>query len=387
VLVCPDSQGDGVPAIGGEMGLSFSVKVMPGVRIRASSRGLRTSIGPQAARLHVGGGRTGFSTGAGPVTLYSSAGGRSRSGGRRPSAASYQRQLTVSPAAAAKAQEAQRLARLFQELLSVHREEFPPAQPPVAPPPAEPDAEAIRRRHVEAALAGIGFFQRAARRTAREEAARAADAEIAAARADGARQQADFQVQLDGWWRNLLANDPGTVMAALAEAFEDNEAAAAPLGVDGAEVALVVLAPPESVVPERMPGTTAAGNVSLRKTPKAERDAFYTMAVMGHVVVTLKEAFAVAPGLLGARVVALRSAGTDAYGKPRLECILAGHWTRAALQGVKWATADAATVAQDTASELLIKLRAGKELQPLDLTDQPEIRALLGVVDVAELTA
>jgi hypothetical protein len=37
-------------------------------------------------------------------------------------------------------------------------------------------------------------------------------------------------------------------------AFEDNEAAAAPLGVDGDEVAVVVLAPPETVVPERMPG-------------------------------------------------------------------------------------------------------------------------------------
>ena len=105
------------------MGLSFSVKLAPGIRVRASSRGLRTSIGPRAARMHVGGGRTGFSTGAGPVTLYSSAGGsRGRTGGRRPSAGSYQRQLAVSPAAAAKADEAQRLAKLFQELLS--------AQPP-----------------------------------------------------------------------------------------------------------------------------------------------------------------------------------------------------------------------------------------------------------------
>ena len=43
------------------------------------------------------------------------------------------------------------LATLFQELLSVHRDEFPPAQQPVAPPPPEPDVEGIRRRHREAA--------------------------------------------------------------------------------------------------------------------------------------------------------------------------------------------------------------------------------------------
>jgi hypothetical protein len=368
------------------MGLGFSVKLAPGVRVRASSRGLRTSIGPRAARVHVGGGRTGFSTGAGPITLYSSLGGHSRSGGRRPSAGSYQRQLTVSPAAAAKAEEAQRLARLFQELLSVHREEFPAVQAPVAPPPSEPDVEAIRRRSRDAALAGIGFFKRAARAAAREQAARNAEDEIQRLRAESAREQASFQAELDDWWQALCANDPATVLGALAEAFEDNEAAAAPLGVDGDEAALVVLAPTESIVPERMPGTTAAGNLSLRKLPKGERAAFYTLAVMGHVVVTLKEAFAVAPGLNSARVIALRPGGTDAYGHPRLECVLAGQWRRSAFDGVQWRTADAATVAQDTASELLIKLRGGKELQPLDLSDQPGIRALLQIVDVAELT-
>jgi len=369
------------------MGLGFSVKVMPGVRIRASSRGVRTSIGPRAARVHVGGGRTGFSTGAGPVTLYSSVGGRRGSGGRRPSAGSYQRQLTVTPAAAAKAEEAHRLAAVFQELLAVHRENFPAAQRPIAPPPDEPDVQAIHQRHIKSATAGLGFFQRAAKAAAREEGARAAEQEIDALRRDGVRQQAEYQAALDAWWRDLLANDPGTVVAALAEAFEDNEAAAAPLGVDGTEVALVVLAPPESVVPERMPGTTASGNLSLRKLPKGERSALYTLAVMGHVLVTVKEAFAVAPGLQAARVIALRHGGLDAYGRPRLECILAGQWRRAAFDGVQWHVADASTVAQDTATELLVKLRGGKELQPLDLSDQPGIRSLLQIVDTDELTA
>jgi hypothetical protein len=56
----------------------------------------------------------------------------------------------------------------------------------------------------------------------------------------------------------------------------------------------------------------------------------------------------------------LPHAGADAHGQPRLECLPAGAWTRQALQGVAWVTADAATIAQDTAAEMLVKLRAGK---------------------------
>ncbi|MGY1777071.1 DUF4236 domain-containing protein [Geodermatophilus sp. SYSU D00804] len=373
------------------MGLSFSVKLAPGVRVRASSRGVRTSIGPRAARVHVGGGRTSFSTGAGPFTYSTSAGGgsRRRSTAGRPSPAAYQRQLAAAARAAeeaAKEEEARRLAAMFAELLSVHRAEFDRTRHPVAPPAPEPDVDAVRARHREAATAGLGLFQRAAKEAARRQADVAAEAEIAALRQEAQRQQADLQARLDEWWWALSTNDPDTVIAALAEAFEDNEAAAAPLGVDGDEVALVVLAPPETVVPERMPATTQAGNLSLRKLPKGERAQLYTEAVMGHVLVTLKEALAVAPAIRSARVVALRAAGTDAYGRPRLDCLLAGHWTRAALTGVQWSTADASTIARDTAAELLVDVKA-KELRPLDLTGQPGLQALLDVVDVDELTA
>jgi hypothetical protein len=366
--------------------MGFSVKIAPGVRVRASSRGIRTSIGPRAARLHIGGGRPGVSTGVGPVGYYTPLGGGRRPAARRPSAGSYQRQLTVSPAAAAKAEEAQRLAGLFQELLAIHRESFAPAQPPVAPPPPAPDAAGVHERHRTAALDGIGLFSFGARAAAKEQAARAADTELRALAEQGRRQQAEYQAALDAWWAALLRNDPGTVLGTLAEAFEDNEAAAAPVGVDGDEVSVVVLAPDESVVPERMPGRTASGNLTLRKLRKGERSALYTQAVMGHVLVTIKEALAVAPGIEHLRVVALRRAGTDAYGRPRTECVLAGRWTRRALQGVAWRTADAVTVAQDTADELLVKLRGGKVLQPLDLDRHPDIRELLGVVDLEELT-
>lgn len=36
--------------------MGMSLELMPGVRIRVSKRGLRSSIGPRIARVHVGGG-------------------------------------------------------------------------------------------------------------------------------------------------------------------------------------------------------------------------------------------------------------------------------------------------------------------------------------------
>jgi hypothetical protein len=365
--------------------MGFSFKVAPGVRIRASSRGVRTSVGPRAARVHFGSGRTGFSTGAGPVSFYTSLGGGrrggSRSGGGPPSIASYQRQL----AAAQKAEEAQRLLAAFQEILNVHRTEFPPAERPVAPLPPLPDAAEVRRRHERAAVAGIGLFQRAARAEAKQRAAPAAEAELAEARRVAADQQAQLQRQLDERWSRLCGNDPDVVLATLAEAFEDNEAPAAAVAVDGSELALVVLAPTDDVVPERMPARTQAGNLTLRKLPKAERSAFYTTLVSGQLLVTLREAFAVAPGIKAVRSVVLRNAGVDAYGKPRLECLLAARLLRSALEGVRWHEADAGTIVQDTASELVFNLRTGKGLQPIDLRREPEIRELISLVDVEEL--
>jgi hypothetical protein len=275
----------------------------------------------------------------------------------------------------------------LQEILNVHRTEFPPAVAPVAPPPSLPDAGTVRRRHEREALAGIGLFQRAARADAKERATRAVEAELAAARQQAVQQQADFQLQLDQWWHQLCQNNPDVVLATLAEAFEDNEAPAAPVAVDGAELDLVVLAPPYDVVPERMPDRTQAGNLTLRKLPKGERSALYGLLVFGHLLVTMREAFAVAPGITAIRSVLLRHASADAYGRPRLECLLAGRFLRSAFDGVRWRDADASRIVEDTATELLVNLRRGTELQPINLSKEPEIQKVIDLVDFDELLA
>jgi hypothetical protein len=49
----------------------------------------------------------------------------------------------------------------------------------------------------------------------------------------------------------------------------------------------------------------------------------------------------------------LRKSRIDAYGQPRVECLLAAQFTRAAFEQVKWDTADSGTIVQDASSEIL----------------------------------
>lgn len=371
--------------------MGFSVRLAPGVRVRASSRGVRTSIGPRAARVHVGGGRTGFSTGVGPVGYYASVGGspRSRSNGRRPSgagSAAANRQLVAALRAVDKAEEARALRDALVAILDLHRTEFPPAQPRLAPPPPMVDVTGILAKHAAEAKAATSVFSRAARKAALDEAKGRAEDEIANVNAHYESERQRWQGQLDEWWAALNRNDPETVLGTLAEAFEDNDAAAAAVGIDGAEVTLVVVVPAASSVPERKPTLTAAGNLSLRKLTKTEAADMYKHLICGHILVTVKEAFAVAPGIAHARIVAVRATRPDAYGKVRPEAVLAARFERISLHGIAWSTADAVQVLNDASTEKLFTQKgAVKQIAPVDLAGEPGLAAVVASVDFEEL--
>jgi hypothetical protein len=367
--------------------MGFSVRLAPGVRVRASSRGVRTSLGPREARVHVGGGRTGFSTGAGPFTYYTSGGTRRRtSPGSRTGTATANRQLAAATRAAEKHDQARALNEALQAILNLHRAEFPPAVPPTAPPPPPIDLDALRAEHVKAAKAATSVFSRAARKAAVEEAERRALAEAAATAEHYERQRRAWQAALDQEWAELNANDPDTVLATLAGVFEDNEAAAAAVGIDGAEVTLIVVVPGVGAIPERKPTITDAGNLSLKKLTKRETADMYKLLVCGHVLVTVKEAFAVAPALASARVVAMRAAAPDAYGKVKPEVILAARFERSRLVGIQWAQADATQVVNDASTErILIQKGASQELTPVDLTHEPQLAAVVTAMDFGDL--
>ena len=174
------------------------------------------------------------------------------------------------------------------------------------------------------------------------------------------------------------------VFATLTDAFEDNEAPAAMAGVYDSEASIVVLAPDIEAIPERMPTLTEAGNLSLAKLTKSKRNSFYAQLVCGQVLVTVREALAVAPSLMSVRVAAFRWTPPNAYGNRSIECLLAAVFSRDALQGIQWQSADAVTIVNDASAELRINQGATNELRPLDLSNEPALAALIKSVDLQE---
>lgn len=132
------------------MGLSF--KIAPGVRIRASSRGLSAGVGPRAARVHVGTRGVGVSSGIGPVSAYAHLGGSGRSGGRTGQRAGYGPTKAAIAAherglrAAQREADIEKVAALEAPLVNVHQQSFPKARRVELPPPEEVDPEPIRSR-------------------------------------------------------------------------------------------------------------------------------------------------------------------------------------------------------------------------------------------------
>jgi hypothetical protein len=98
------------------------------------------------------------------------------------------------------------------------------------------------------------------------------------------------------------------------------------------------------------------------------------------VLATAKEAFAVTPGVTEIRIVVLRNAPADAYGKVRPEAILAARIARAALNGVQLTKADALTILNEISSELVTRIAGpSKAFASLDLKTEPEIARLIHV--------
>jgi hypothetical protein len=249
---------------------------------------------------------------------------------------------------------AEQLADAFQRILNLHRVNFPNAQRPVTPEPNPPDRATIYQYFEKQALAGISMFKRTERAAAKQQAAAWTDAEAARQWTTLKSQQSQWQQSLDQQWQALVSNEPEASQA----------------------------------IPEQMPGRTAAGNLSLKKITQAAKSDYFKQFVCGQILVTLREAFAVAPGLNSARVIALRNDGRDPYGRPNMPCLVAVSITRRALQGVRWHEADAIDILNAaTHDQLLLQKGRSKELSPLDLTNEPEIAALINAVDLDDLNS
>lgn len=445
------------------MGMSF--KVAPGVRIRASSRGISAGVGPRAARVHVGTRGVGVSSGAGPVSGYTHLGGGSRrsSGGGR---ASYGGPTKASIAArerelkeAARAADIERVASLEKALISVHKESFPPAAPVLLPTPAEVDPAPIRaeleaaagipalieatgggevaplaaepdpvdryelmREHRRRGRAGIPLWrvreriEAAGRADAAAEAAAVVETErraqgqraeqerldglwaelgkargllaeqlvvnVAAEKERRAAEREAEQSRLDEDWLGLGANDPEVTLAALEQAFADNEAPAAAAAIDcegGRTTVVMQFVAPEAIMPERKPARTPTGKRTLKKRTKTEINALYVQALGSNVLATVKEAFAVAPGTEVVQLLVVRRE-TDEKRAGELAAIYVGEFDRASYAGASGARDPGRSLG--LAGEAVLNLKGKTEaVAPIDLSGRDDLAAVLAQVE------
>lgn len=285
--------------------MGMRLRVMPGVSLGVSSRGVRASVGPRIGSIHVGTGRSAVSSGLGPISVGTSF------GGGRPRGNYYARDFKRLEAQARRAEKERRwdeVRQRRQELLGVVNQTFSRAQPP--PPaslPARPKVKFVLKQmaiEVEDVRASLPRGQRAGvTRALREVVEERAAAEH---RAAVARARAAHAERLLAW-RRLLANEPEDVVVALDAAFEDNASPAFPIDVQGDMVVVVMLVPGPSVFGEQDATITDAGNISLKKLSQRRRHEMYDNLVTGHSVATAREAFAVAPGLQEVLVVSVRT--------------------------------------------------------------------------------
>jgi hypothetical protein len=351
------------------------VRIMPGVRVRVSSRGIGMSAGPRIARVHVSPrGRVGVSSGLGPLAGYTTLGGhqqqRRRSSSRQPSAATLQRQRATAErqiARARKEDEIGKLAGTLHALIRMHDEEFGTATRPVAETTPGPDETAIRAEQRSAALADAPTFSLKRRREAKAHAEQLAAVEIERQRNAADELRTATQRELDRRWDDLCANEPATVLGVLEAAFEDNEAPAVPINCEGATATVVVLVQPLSFLPDKKPTLTEAGNVTLRNWALGDRNDFYASYVRSATIATAKEAFAVAVGLARVSIITIRRE-PRAEGPDALEAL----WCVNVERSANTAT-DAAPIPD---LEVVTKGRT-RQVQPLDVSGHSSLHQLL----------
>ncbi|MFE1854706.1 TerD family protein [Streptomyces sp. NPDC059489] len=372
------------------MAFGFRVGV-PGMSVRVSTRGVRASMGPRAARISMGSGGTRLSSGVGPFYASSSLG----QGRRRTSTSRTTRSRSVAPSAAQlerarrqaerAQQEAERdaaiaqLQELRRQTTSVHLQSFTPAQPPVVPgPPQLGLAWALAEAQAHH-LAGLGVFARTERAAAKRRAEEDAPAYLAAEQARLHAVHSRLATEADQWWQALLTNDEDTVCEAVNYAFSDNPAAGCAVGVDGPVLSVVMRQQDIDALPDQTPAVTSSGRPTLKALSKRDRTLWWLTSMGSNIIATLKEAFAVAPGIMAIDLAVL----TRLPDTQRLGFVAYGRWTRQAIEAGPWReTADALRfldIGQDVACSVTTTASGNlsSTIKPLDTSRLPGLQSLL----------
>jgi len=175
-------------------------------------------------------------------------------------------------------------------------------------------------------------------------------------------------------------------METLEAAFEDNEAPAVPIDCHADEAAIVMVYPDIGQIPESKPAVTSSGKPTTQKRTKTERNELYAQSLASNVLATVREAFAVAPGL--AKVAVLTVCKDDSMGGiPMVTALCAVAFDRPLVDRFDWSRLDPLRTLE--LGEPCLWNRGGRtaELAPLDLTGEPEIAQVLETfADMLELS-
>ncbi|MGW7242973.1 TerD family protein [Streptomyces sp. NPDC054804] len=324
----------------------------------------------------------------GPLYASSSLGG-----GRRRT--STTRSRTVAPSAAQlerarrqaerAQQEAERdaaiaqLTELRQQTTSVHLQSFAPARPPVVPGPQQLSLAWALAEAQAHHLAGLGVFARAERAAAKRRAEEDAPAYLAAEEARLHAVHGELTAEAGQWWQALAANDEETVCEAVNYAFSDNAAAGCAVGVEGAVLSVLMRQQDIDSLPAQMPGVTPGGRPTLKTLSKRDRTMWWLTSMGSNIVATLKEAFAVAPGITAVDLAVL----TRLPDTQRLGFVAYGRWTRQAVEAGPWREPTDALrfldIGQDVACSVTTTASGNlsSAIKPLDTSRLPGLQSLL----------
>ncbi|MFK0160068.1 TerD family protein [Streptomyces sp. NPDC090493] len=271
------------------------------------------------------------------------------------------------------------LEELRRQTTSVHLQSFPPTRPPVVPGPQQLSLAWALAQAQTHHLAGLGLFARAERAAARRRAAEDAPAYLAAEEARLQAVHGELTAEAGQWWQALLSNDEDTVCEAVNYAFSDNAAAGCAVGVDGDVLSVVMRQQDIDSLPDQVPGVTPSGRPTLKNLSKRDRTLWWLTSMGSNIVATLKEAFAVAPGIAAVDLAVL----TRLPNTQRLGFVAYGHWTRQAIEAGPWLeTTDALRfldIGQDVACSVTTTAsgNVSSAVKPLDTSRLPGLQGLL----------
>ncbi|WP_371628271.1 TerD family protein [Streptomyces sp. NBC_00341] len=264
-------------------------------------------------------------------------------------------------------------------MTSVHLQSFSPAHPPVVPGPPQLGLPWALAEAKTFHLAGLGVFARTERTEAKQRAEQDAQGYLAAELARLQGIQGGLTTEAHQWWQSLVANDEATVCETVNYAFSDNPAAGCAVGVDGSVMSVVMRQQDIDSLPNQTPGVTSSGRPTLKTLTKRDRVLWWLTAMGSNIITTLKEGFAVAPGITAIDLAVI----TRVPDTQRLGFVAYGRWTRQTIESGPWQQPEDALRFLDIGQDVVCAVATtasgnlSSTIKPLDTSRLSGLQSLL----------